>query len=249
MSLSANLFAAFLSDDDGSDAPAKKTKADIKKEARRLKTKAFEENKSKADKQVKGKRKRSATRATKRKKRKQELHKDVDANDVRVDPDAKTNAADSATVGTVSSAPEAASSDEAAAKLEVDFEPGKLGLTLSSDGLVTRVADGEQADCNGVRVAMTVVSIQGEPFTEERLKAAFAGKDKCRVVFAKACRERETASAERNDKLAKDVQGRPDSRCQDDLRLVNPDPVEYTLPSCEPPLERRQVQLAMDSPG
>jgi len=79
------------------------------------------------------------------------------------------------------------SDDKAAAKLEVDFEPGRLGIKVeSSNGLVTSVDGGEQADCKGVRVGMTVVSIQGEPYTTERLKAALVGNDNYRVIFAKA---------------------------------------------------------------
>jgi len=72
------------------------------------------------------------------------------------------------------------------AKLKVDFKPGSLGMEVKlSSGLVTLVTDGQQADSKGVRVGMTFVSVQGEPYTEERLEAALAGNDNYDATFAK----------------------------------------------------------------
>merc|ERR1740117_2537561 len=74
----------------------------------------------------------------------------------------------------------------AVAKLEVDFKPGKLGIEVKmASGLVTLVTDGQQADSKGVRVGMIFVSVQGEPYTEEKLKAANAGNDDYHATFAK----------------------------------------------------------------
>jgi len=72
------------------------------------------------------------------------------------------------------------------ASLEVEFEPGRLGIKVDfSNGRVETVDGGSQADCKGVLVGMHFFSVQGESYTEERLKAALAGIDNYRVIFAK----------------------------------------------------------------
>jgi len=83
-------------------------------------------------------------------------------------------------------------SDEAAENLEVDFEPGVLGISFSksqaaSEGqvLVKSVLAGEQADLKGVRMGMALVSVQDEPYTYQGLHDAIAGNDTFRVVFTK----------------------------------------------------------------
>jgi len=83
-------------------------------------------------------------------------------------------------------------SDEAAENLEVDFEPGVLGISFSksqaaSEGqvLVKTVLAGGQADSKGVRMGMALVSVQDEPYTYQGLHDAIAGNDTFRVVFTK----------------------------------------------------------------
>jgi len=72
-----------------------------------------------------------------------------------------------------------------AAKLKLVFEPGSAGIGADwTIGLVTIVAEGEQAHRLGVRVGMRILTVDGQPYTESRFDAARDGTESYEVAFA-----------------------------------------------------------------
>lgn len=71
-----------------------------------------------------------------------------------------------------------------AEELKLVFEPGKVGIGAERNGLVKSVFEGEQAHGLGVCKGMRVLTVGGEPYTEERFNAARLSSDSYEVTFA-----------------------------------------------------------------
>jgi len=72
-----------------------------------------------------------------------------------------------------------------AAELTVVFEPGAVGITADwMSGLVQYIAEDGQAHRLGVRAGMRFLTVEGEPYTEDRFVAATAGAKSYEATFA-----------------------------------------------------------------
>jgi len=66
----------------------------------------------------------------------------------------------------------ASSAAEVGVPLKIVFEPGRLGITLQVDGVVENAVEGQQAHRLGVHAGMRFLTVDGQPYTQDKLKAA-----------------------------------------------------------------------------
>jgi len=88
-----------------------------------------------------------------------------------------------------------------AVQLKVFFVPGSVGITIARSGLVLTVDEQKQAYDLGIQIGMYFLTVEGEPYSVSRYRAARAGTGSYEVTFVQAaassgseCEESDTDS-------------------------------------------------------